>query len=323
MFKKRRLMFVDDPFEGAFDSTNAGAGSGSPQGADEESGYDFASFGSPDPEENSGQPAEQASEATNPAWTEYLKDIPDTMHRLVTPAFKKWDQNVAAKFEQHAQAQKRYEKYNEFVENEVDPDAIRAGIHFLQQMSSDPVAFYKELDAAIRSDPALAAALSPEEKKNVADAAGTGTDQDNIEDPYQQQLAQLKAEQDKIRNAFSAEHAERQKQAEIAEATQEFERDFQTIEGQYGSLSPQFKNQIVRQAMAMEASERRPIGMIEAFESLREFGEAYARTKKKAPRVIGGGGSQQARHSVENPGKMTEEDRRKAVLAIVNEHKGN
>lgn len=310
--KRKRLMFNEDPFGGDFDSTNAGAGS--PGGADEPE-YDFSTFGTEAPAE-----VTTPENKDNPAWEAYLQDVPDTMRGLVTPAFKKWDQEVSAKFEQHAQDRKRYDPYNEFVDNQVDPNAIRASMQFLHQLTNDPVAFYKELDQTLRENPQYASQLSPAQKQAIANAA----DDDSLpDDPYQQKIDELA----KTQNAFQQEWQRREQaqkhQQYVASAHDEFNRDYAAIEQQHGTLSGEFKARIAQEAIALETRFGRPATIREGFESLRQFGEGYAQSKRKAPRVIGGGGGQQARRPVDNPGKMSEQDRLNSVLSIIAEHKDN
>lgn len=309
--KSKRLMFNEDPFGGDFDSTNAGAGS--PEGADEQE-YDFSSFGQA-AQETEATPTEKG----NPAWDAYLEDVPDTLRDLVKPAFKKWDQDVAAKFEQHAQDRKRYDPYNEFVENQVDPNAIRASMQFLHQLTNDPVAFYKELHQTLQENPQYASQLSPAQKQAVADAA----EESLSDDPYQQKIDELANSQRAFQQEWERREQAQKQQQYLAVANQEFDRDYAAIEQQFGTLSGEFKSRIAAEALALEQRLGRPATIREGFESLRQFGEGYAQSKRKAPRVIGGGGGQQARRPVENPGKMNDDDRLKSVLSIIAEHKDN
>lgn len=81
----------------------------------------------------------------NPAWAPILEVLPKQLHALVEPKLKEWDQGVSKKFEEAAAQRKAYENYQEFVDSQVDPEMIRAGISLLQQIQEDPRAVYDQM----------------------------------------------------------------------------------------------------------------------------------------------------------------------------------
>ena len=78
----------------------------------------------------------------HPAWNEILSAVPQSLHDAVRPTLEKWDQGVSQKLEQvHSQ----YNPYKQFVENNVPPDQIQAGLQLFQVLNTDPQRLYNEL----------------------------------------------------------------------------------------------------------------------------------------------------------------------------------
>src|SRR5690606_3718754 len=68
------------------------------------------------------EPQEEVAEGgINPAWQPFLKDVPESLHRLVTPAFAAWDKSVQNRF---SEVNKKYEPWKAFAEQNLEPTYI-------------------------------------------------------------------------------------------------------------------------------------------------------------------------------------------------------
>lgn len=91
---------------------------------------------------DSGQQANGQKTGTNPAWAEYLKDIPAGLHGAVTPAFQKWDQAMNAKL---SQVQQQYAPWQDIIGGGAQPEQVSGALELIQMLKQDPAAAIGEL----------------------------------------------------------------------------------------------------------------------------------------------------------------------------------
>lgn len=94
------------------------------------------------PVADSSPPAAPAPSSGHPAWNQYLKDIPEGFHPLVTPAFEKWDKEVQHQLQQ---VQSRYEPYKEILNSGVQPQQLGEAIRLYQMMANDPQSVFNAM----------------------------------------------------------------------------------------------------------------------------------------------------------------------------------
>lgn len=76
--------------------------------------------------------SEDSGNGINPAWNPMLEQLPTSLHHLVTPHLKQWDQNFNTQVQQVQQA---YEPWKQLQDAQIDPQ-IAYGI--MQLMESNP-----------------------------------------------------------------------------------------------------------------------------------------------------------------------------------------
>lgn len=98
----------------------------------------------------SAQGTETSSESTssestgggNPAWSEILGVLPDSLHKVVTPALEKWDTNYQSGIQKvHSQ----YEPYKEIIDQGFDPQTIAYALSLVNELENDPRKIYDAL----------------------------------------------------------------------------------------------------------------------------------------------------------------------------------
>lgn len=301
MHRTRPFLMLSSPaIEPDAGIDNAGGGS-----SEEATDFDYSQFGlDVGQDESPSEPqAPVATEevTTNPAWQPYLKDIPEALHAMVTPAFKEWDRNVAAKLEEAATYRKtieQYEPYKEFVEAGLDPQFIGASLAIANDLRSDPVAFLEDLKGR------LVAAGRYEEAAQVQQAQ-TEIDSDSPPDPYEQQLSALQAQQQQMLEQFQQQQEQQEYENYYQEAQAEAERSFAAIEQRIGQkLSDPYRARVIQESLAMEQQLNRAVTIEEGFTSLQGFLAQAQQARRAAPRVIPTGGNVQ-QPMAKDPSEMT------------------
>lgn len=75
----------------------------------------------------------------NPAWGELLSVVPENLHEQVTPHLQKWDAGVQQRFDG---INTKYAPFQEFLDNEVDPEHLKMGLGILSAIQNDPRDFW-------------------------------------------------------------------------------------------------------------------------------------------------------------------------------------
>lgn len=87
--------------------------------------------------DNGGQ-APVAESTINPAWNPLLEQLPTSLHGMVTPHLKTWDQNYQQGLQK---VHSEYESWKPFQEAGLDPDALYQGYQIQQALEADPEKF--------------------------------------------------------------------------------------------------------------------------------------------------------------------------------------
>lgn len=230
----------------------------------------------------------------NPAWAPILDVLPDSLHPLVEPKLKEWDQGVAKRFEEAAAERKAYENYQEFVENQVDPEMIRAGISLLEQIQSDPRSVYDQMGTHFEFNTATGEVEQVDGQVEI----------DPYADPSEARIAQLEQNLQQLVNQIQSERT----QVEMAENDRRLEEHLTDLKTEFGDYDREF----VLTQMAAGASGPDAVKTYMAL-----VDKIKTDANKPAPVVIGGGkGGVQVPEAVDT-GKMKPTDRKNYVAQLL------
>lgn len=87
--------------------------------------------------DNGGQ-TPVAEPTINPAWSPLLEQLPTSLHGMVTPHLKEWDQNYQQGLQK---VHSEYESWKPFQEAGLEPDALYQGYQIQQALEADPQKF--------------------------------------------------------------------------------------------------------------------------------------------------------------------------------------
>jgi ATP-dependent exoDNAse (exonuclease V) beta subunit len=80
-------------------------------------------------------PETEGVEAKNPAWQEFVGDVPDEVYKkYIEPAYTKWDQSVNQRFNK---VQQEYEPWKDVVKN-ADPQTASFALNLLNALNNNP-----------------------------------------------------------------------------------------------------------------------------------------------------------------------------------------
>ena len=120
----------------------------------------------------------------NPAWSEYLTDIPEGYKGLVSDKFREWDSNVTKRFQEIHNQYEPLKAYQSFAQNSVDPEMLQAGLALFQRLQADPQAFYQQLGEHF--------GLTPQQAQEAMEEAEDEESQDRVvSDPRVDQIEQM------------------------------------------------------------------------------------------------------------------------------------
>lgn len=152
---------------------------------------------------NLGQAPVTGEPAENPAWAEYLQEIPDAFHPQVKEAFKRWDQGIGSQFQKKAQEyNSQLEKYRQFdplLERGLTAQHISAAQAIINELSTNPRGLYERLGQHL--------GITPEQAQDLVEGEEDGEEEEN-DDP---RIAQL-TERLQQTEAFLQQQHERQMQ---------------------------------------------------------------------------------------------------------------
>lgn len=197
-------------------------------------GFDFSSA------ENTGEesqapevPQEEVQSSPNddsginPAWNPVLENIPSEFHNVLTPHFKEWDVNYQKGLEKtRSEVQAQYQPYQQFLDNQVDPNQIQQSLELFQILESDPQRVYE--------------ALKGQFEQEDPNAQGQMSDEDFSYDPgaveNSPQFQQLQANFNALSEQIQSQQQEQQEQ-------QIYEQELNNIQSTVEDLAPKFQQQ--------------------------------------------------------------------------------
>lgn len=247
-----------------------------------------------DSEEQSGNP--------NPAWAEYLNDIPDGYKGIVGDAFKRWDSRVGNKFHEIHKQYEPYKRYENLVKNQVDPAIAEAGIALFQRLQTDPQGFYQQLGEHF--------GLSAEQAQAAVEGEND-SDEDEDEQPYEDpRIAQIERQNQQIMALY-----QQQEQARIQEqADQQVDMELAQFREAHPEVTDADMTPILR--IALMGTQQNPnFSFEDAFQTYSKEINArmQSRPGNSAPKVIPPNG-QPGSQPMPNFADLSDEERKKIMV---------
>ena len=239
-------------------------------------------------------------ESLNPAWSPLLEKLPSSLHPMVTPELKSWDQKFQ---EQLQQVHSQYEPYKQLIDNQVPADTLQQAWQLFNLINENPQLVYDQMGQYY----GLGGQGQQEQQPNNPNPEEEpGFDFNNPEADIsqhpkfqelmqnQQMLAQFLVEQ---------QQQEASKQAEV-----QIESEISAVKEKYPYLN---ELQMIQLAMGGNMS------ITQAAEQLNAQRESWlTESRRPAPQVFSGGGSVPAQQGID-PTKMNSTQTRAAVAAIL------
>lgn len=183
------------------------------------------------PEPSQGQPENDTFNG-HPAWKSFEDTLGPIGYRQIEPELRKMSQAFEAKI---AASNRSLDPWKPFIDEKVDPQELVFARQYLQEINSDPMAFFTKLKTYLESTGQLEAAAQ------VADAAGIENENpvDPDEDPrlsaMEQRIAQFEqAEQARMQQMQQA-YQEQQFAQQVAHEEQQLEAGVQAIKAKGGT----------------------------------------------------------------------------------------
>ncbi len=88
----------------------------------------------------------QPSGSGHPAWQEYLKDIPESLHGVVKGAFSAWDQNVQQRIQEVHNQYEPLKAYQPLAERNIPLERVGQALEFAQQVEQNPKAIVERMN---------------------------------------------------------------------------------------------------------------------------------------------------------------------------------
>lgn len=167
---------------------------------------------------------------TNPAWKPFLDVLPESLHNLVIPVLKEWDQGVQNKFQEIRNEYSELEGYKKFVENNIDPEYVEQAVILADQLQREPAKIVGQINEAWKLG-----YISKEEAEKLGQSSQNDgdngdfvldDDSDIFKDP---RVAAMKQALDELQNGYQTD----KQREEEEKATREFEEYLDGLESEY------------------------------------------------------------------------------------------
>src|SRR6478609_1029037 len=86
------------------------------------------------PENDQGQ----SGSGINPAWKQYLDQVPEVLRPQITEVFKQWDAGVQQKLQSEREKYAGADKYKDLIQSGIDPQFVSQAINLANQLQQDP-----------------------------------------------------------------------------------------------------------------------------------------------------------------------------------------
>lgn len=253
--------------------------------------------------DNSAPPV---SSGGNPAWSEFLSQIPESLHESVKPVLAKWDQGVQNKL---AQVQSQYAPYQDFVGR--DPQELAAAVQLFQVLNQDPRRVYEQLGQHL----------------GIGSGQGQQDDEFDLSESDETQvdprIAQLEQQQMQMQQFLASQQAaEEQKQADawLDQKVSSVEQSFKSR-----GIEPDMELIISNAALIMQQNPNADMekifdGAVARYEQMLQRMGAARTANNSAPPVLSPSGSVPS--SGFDPNKLSKEERDNLAIQALNQALG-
>ena len=236
----------------------------------------------------------------NPPWQSQLEKFPESVRHIARDAFTEWDKGTQQRF---TAIQEKYKPYQSFVDQGVDAEKLNSAYGLSQLLEQDPPAFTrllaKELGLTIQEAEAVAEEMAPDDNSDL--------------DP---RIVQMQQQQQGLMDYIQNRDQEEQTARDIQQQEQSLTAELDQIERQFGVMTLEVKNQVMREALRLSVEHNAPVTMTEAYNSLESFVNSIRsapRPGQNAPRILSSGGSVPIVPKGKTMGKMSNEETQNMV----------
>lgn len=297
-----------EPSFDEFVADNSSAEDNSPQTSTE------TEVASPAPAaEPQGQPENDTFNG-HPAWKSFEDTLGPIGYRQIEPELRKMSQAFEAKV---ASGNKALEPWKQFIDEKVDPQELLFARQYLQEINSNPLAFYEKLHGYLVSTGQLEAAAQVAEAAGAENEAPVDPDEDPRYAALEQRLAAFEQAEMTRQQQSMQQYQEAQFQQQVAREEQQLEAGVQAIKAKGGSEAD------VRKAIDIATLHYHrtgtPLPLEQAFEQWQtERGAILSqpRAVDSAPRLpsVSGGAPQQGQRDLSTASRAESRDMLAALL---------
>jgi hypothetical protein len=237
----------------------------------------------------------------NPAWNPLLEKLPEGFHGMVAPVLKDWDKNFDTKLHE---VQSKYEPYQPFVEQGVDPAQLSAALEFYRMAETDPKAIYEQMGEFF----GFGAGQGQEGQE-----LGNGDEQFSLDDD---ELSSNPKFQELMQNqqAIAQVLLNQREQEEMAKVEQQIETELTGIKETHPDLSEQ------EETMLFQLATSAKITLTQAAEQLFSYKDQitqqFAQGRPQAPSVMSATGTVPGQTPID-PTKLDSKSTKNLVAQIM------
>lgn len=231
-------------------------------------------------EEGQAPPEPQGGNSPNP----FLADIPEEHREIVAPYQQRWDAQTTRKFQElHSQ----YDPYKDFVENQVDPQALTQAYQLYELLNSEPQTLWASLNQ-----------IAQQEGWGNGQQGPPGTGELGEDDPFQGLPPALKQQWDareaqiqqltQFAEIAAGKLLSQDEQVEQRQADQELTNSLESWHKEFGD----FDDAYVMKELAIGANIEQAVASYKGFiQTIMQQQEMAGRGPgATAPHVLAGGG---------------------------------
>jgi len=178
-------------------------------------------------------------QADNPAWNDFLGVLPSSMHDMVKPHLRKWDEGVNQRIQQ---VHSEYEAWKPFKENGLTPDVLQQAYGVFEAINNNPQEVYRILGESFgfanqAPQPQVPQQGQPNPQQQQIPNQPTGDEYELGQGgQYNPEVARLQAMVDNMANILLAQENARQTSA----ADQELNSMLKAAHDKHGEFDEKF-----------------------------------------------------------------------------------
>ena len=233
----------------------------------------------------------------NPAWQELYAVLPDSLHSLVAPVLEKWETGTNEQFTKHAEQVKSWEPYQQFIDNNVDPEQMSQAMSVAQLIDSDPKAFMAQMQAFFGDE-------TPAPEQQQQSNSGDSFEEEQYDFGNDPRFKQIQSQQDTIAGYLA-------NQVEAAEATRNdtlLSNDIDRLTEKYGDFDQNYVFGLALNGVDLEVGVKQYFDLVESIRS-RPAPDA------NLPNILSPGGGMPSEQM--NPADMDDSQRKALVMSIL------